>query len=208
MAININYRKARLARRASSLVEAIGWAKWLIQNGYNVDMGLMQVNSQHLQRLNLTVENVFDPCTNIRIGSMILTQNYLKARDQYGHGQNALYASLSAYNTGNFRRGFNNGYVSRVVKNAGKSVEIQPTEAIMQSPPILVSSGVTANSSSVQRSYISTASSVQQKHVHAKRSRQHYRSNAQTALKTKKTPTSSIPYSVSPYDAPTGISMN
>ena len=125
LAININYKKARLARRPANRIEAIGWAKWLIQHGYNIDMGLMQVNSQHLPRLGLSVESLFEPCTNMRVGSDILTKNYLKARTKYGSGQHALYASLSAYNTGHFERGFRNGYVNRVYNNAGKPIVVQ-----------------------------------------------------------------------------------
>jgi type IV secretion system protein VirB1 len=34
---------------------------------------------------------------------------------EFGEGQKALLAALSAYNTGEFARGFENGYVGRVV---------------------------------------------------------------------------------------------
>ena len=34
------------------------------------------------------------------------------------NSKSALYMAISAYNTGNYRAGFSNGYVSRVVKNA------------------------------------------------------------------------------------------
>lgn len=178
LAININYRRTRLARRASSMTEAIGWAKWLIQHGYNIDMGLMQVNSRQLQRLKLSVDHIFDPCTNISAGSRILTENYLKARDKYGHGQNALFASLSAYNTGHFQRGIKNGYVSRVVRNAGKPVTIQSSSRKVRSKSPTSKTTVTA-----------------QKTTH--HPTQHAR------VYTQKYQAAS-----SPYNATTGISMN
>jgi type IV secretion system protein VirB1 len=137
LAININYKKGRLARRPRDLTEAIGWSKWLIQNGYNIDMGLMQINSKNLAKFGTSVEQIFDPCTNIYVGSQILTQNYLRAKDKYGQGQNALFASLSAYNTGHFQRGLQNGYVNRVVKNANKPVIIKSAENTpLTHPPI------------------------------------------------------------------------
>jgi type IV secretion system protein VirB1 len=73
----------------------------------------MQVNSRNLVALGMTVERVLDPCTNIRSGAAILAADYAEAARRYGEGQAALQAALSAYNTGDFSRGFGNGYVAR-----------------------------------------------------------------------------------------------
>src|SRR3546814_17962381 len=65
----------------------------------------------------LTWETVFDPCTNIAALGRVLTQNYsaaINGRDP----QDALRVALSLYNTGSALRGFNNGYVAKVVRNA------------------------------------------------------------------------------------------
>jgi type IV secretion system protein VirB1 len=83
-----------------------------IARGYSVDLGLMQVNSRNLVELGLTVQQVLDPCTNIRGGATILTADYAAAARTRGDGQPALQAALSAYNTGDFYRGFANGYVA------------------------------------------------------------------------------------------------
>ncbi|MBV8401894.1 MAG: lytic transglycosylase domain-containing protein [Acetobacteraceae bacterium] len=77
------------------------------------DFGLMQVNERHLREFGVTVQEVMDPCTNVRIGGAILAANYARAVQTYGEGQRALQAALSAYNTGDFARGFANGYVAR-----------------------------------------------------------------------------------------------
>jgi type IV secretion system protein VirB1 len=207
LAININYKKVRLARRPSSLYEAIGWSKWLIQNGYNVDMGLMQVNSQHLQRYNLTVENVFDPCTNIRVGGGILTESYLKAKNQYGHGQNALFASLSAYNTGNFRRGFNNGYVSRVVKNAGKPVVIPTMQTADLAPPLASNLAEATDTSSANVASAGETRHSRGRHRHHHRHRSSH-SSRQQAFKEPQDLNVNHQYVVSPSDAPTAIEVN
>ena len=73
----------------------------------------MQVNSRNLQALGIAVFQAFDPCTNIRAGATILSADYADASRLRGPGQAALQAALSAYNTGDFYRGFENGYVAR-----------------------------------------------------------------------------------------------
>lgn len=118
LALNVNGNR-RLARQPYSRGEAIAWSDWLIRNGYSVDLGLAQINSGNLRRLGMTHEQMFDPCLNLRAGARILTENYVEASQKYGAGQTALRASISAYNTGNHRDGFANGYVSKVVASGG-----------------------------------------------------------------------------------------
>jgi type IV secretion system protein VirB1 len=77
-----------------------------------------QINSRNMRWLGLTWETVFDPCTNVAALARVLTTNYnsVKAgRDP----QTALRVALSMYNTGSQTRGFRNGYVAKVVGNAG-----------------------------------------------------------------------------------------
>ena len=93
--------------------EAAQVATRFIQRGYSVDLGLMQVNSRNLAALGMTVEQVLDPCANVRTGATILTADYAAAVRSRGPGEAALQAALSAYNTGDFQRGFANGYVAR-----------------------------------------------------------------------------------------------
>jgi type IV secretion system protein VirB1 len=61
---------------------------------------------------------VFDPCTNIAALGQILTQNYQSVADGR-HPQTALRLAISLYNTGSTSRGFRNGYVAKVIRNAG-----------------------------------------------------------------------------------------
>lgn len=93
--------------------EAVRAAKSYIAQGYSVDLGLMQVNSRHLASLGVSLEQMFNPCSNIRAAATILTADYAAAARVRGDGQSALQVALSAYNTGDFYRGFANGYVAR-----------------------------------------------------------------------------------------------
>jgi type IV secretion system protein VirB1 len=109
-ALNIN-GIGRVA--AKSKPEAIATAEVALAHGYTVDVGLMQVNSQHFIRYQITLSQAFDVCTNLRMGAWVLTSTYRQAVIKYGEGQVALQHALSAYNTGDLERGFANGYVAR-----------------------------------------------------------------------------------------------
>lgn len=115
-AIGVN--RAAAVAQPTSQAEAIRVARRLIAQGRNIDMGLAQINSANLSWLNLTVEQVFDPCTNLRAGAFILTDNYRRAVS--ARIERPLHAALSAYNTGSFTRGLSNGYVGRVMRNGGQ----------------------------------------------------------------------------------------
>lgn len=104
------------ARNAEQAARA---AETYIARGYSVDIGLMQVNSRHLAALGVTVEQMLDPCRNITAAATILTADYAAAARARGDGQSALQAALSAYNTGDFHRGFANGYVVRYYRPGG-----------------------------------------------------------------------------------------
>lgn len=105
----------RLTKQPRTVEEAKAWATWLLANGYRFDAGIAQINSANFSRFGLTPANVFDPCTNISSSSKILTTFYRNAALKYGEGQQALYAAISAYQSGNFYTGFATGYVQKVV---------------------------------------------------------------------------------------------
>jgi len=105
-------------KKADSYEAAVSEARRLIAAGASIDMGLMQINSKTMVGLGLTVEQTFDPCTNVYAGGVVLTRNYVRASGQFSDPQSALLAALSAYNTGNFRSGFKNGYVGFVLNQA------------------------------------------------------------------------------------------
>ena len=68
IAINVN-RLAGAQPRANTTQEAVAIARQFIAAGYNVDLGLMQINSRNLPTLGYTLEDAFDPCRNIAGGA-------------------------------------------------------------------------------------------------------------------------------------------
>jgi len=99
--------------------EAASIARRLISDGHLVGIGLTQVSSQHLPRLGISIEQLLDPCTNVSAGAGILHSLFVQAKGtgNYRNEDEALGAAVSAYNTGNFRDGFVNGYVRKVLAN-------------------------------------------------------------------------------------------
>ncbi len=116
LALNVN--GASQPSPQTNAASAAATAKRYVAAGYSVDLGLGQINSRNMRWLGLTWETVFDPCTNVAALGRVLTQNYntaIAGRDP----QTALRVAFSLYNTGSSSRGFRNGYVAKVVGNAG-----------------------------------------------------------------------------------------
>lgn len=124
LAVNIN-RGPRV--RPRTVEDAVAVAEAAIAAGYSVDLGLMQVNSRNLDLLGTTVVRMFDPCANVRAGAALLADAYAAAARAYGDGQPALRAALSAYNTGDFTRGFANGYVARYYRDGAGALPAEGT---------------------------------------------------------------------------------
>ena len=106
----------RLSSQPQSLAQAKATATMLLRSGLSIDMGLGMINSRNLDWLGLSVETVFDPCTNLKAMQTVLTQAYVQATRRHGAGQSALIEALSVYNTGNPVNGIRNGYVNRVYR--------------------------------------------------------------------------------------------
>jgi type IV secretion system protein VirB1 len=80
--------------------QAIRLASQLLAQGHVIDAGLAQVDSANFASYGATVASIFDPCTNLYIGSRILLRSYAGAVLHYGPGQIALWHALQAYNSG------------------------------------------------------------------------------------------------------------
>jgi type IV secretion system protein VirB1 len=118
LALSINrpmHTHKKLAHQPHSREEALAWTRWLLQNDYVVSVGLMQINIVDAAAHGFTPKELFDTCTNLKLGWKILTEKYQTPATKYGPGQRALLEALSLYNSGSPRLGFLNGYVYRVL---------------------------------------------------------------------------------------------
>ena len=123
LAIGVNspgVRKPAPATRA----QAIAAARSLIRQGYNIDLGLGQINSANLGWLGLSVEDAFEPCRNLAAAARVLATNYQAVARFAPSPDHAIATALSLYNTGDRRRGFRNGYVARVYASASTVIPL------------------------------------------------------------------------------------
>lgn len=95
--------------------EAITIAQSYINDGFSVDVGYMQLNSDNFKQLNTTLENALEPCKNIYLSSTIF-YNFYKDTSKKDSSITRVQKSLSAYNTGSYELGFKNGYVAKYDK--------------------------------------------------------------------------------------------
>lgn len=110
--LKINVNKGPRVEVASP-ADGAALARRFIAAGYSVDIGLGQINSRNLARLGVSVEQAFDPCTNLGLASRVLQEGYAQA-SRHHSGLDAISVTYSLYNTGTMTRGFRNGYVNRV----------------------------------------------------------------------------------------------
>jgi type IV secretion system protein VirB1 len=94
----------KLERQPHSLDEAVATAEALERAGRNFSVGLVQVNRFNLARFGLTYRTAFEPCANLRAGSKLLEECYLRA--VAARHPDPLAAAVSCYYSGTFSRGF------------------------------------------------------------------------------------------------------
>jgi type IV secretion system protein VirB1 len=93
---------------------AVNVANLLIGVGHRIDIGLMQINYDvWLRPTGFAIESALDPCTNIRLGTTILSANYARALARSGTSSDALTRALSQYNSGSDSRSV--GYAQTVL---------------------------------------------------------------------------------------------
>lgn len=117
----------RLERQPRNLDEAVATARMLLSAGWNASFGLGQVNKVNLAKHGLDVSSVFDPCQNLRAASAIFSDNFRRARPKAADEQHALQLALSEYYSGNYKTGFEHGYVQKVMANAAQPIPVVPS---------------------------------------------------------------------------------
>lgn len=161
-AIGVN-KAQRLTQQPKSFNQALQIADQLFEKKSSFDLGLAQINSSNLNYLKLTPSQVLDPCTNLRAMQTIFVNCFNRAKLKTSSGERAAAMAFSCYNTGNFVDGFNNGYVTKVLKNhnyvsnaLNNNPNIYKTQGQM---PVQVSSVAQSNLSNKAKDFIDITSS-------------------------------------------------
>lgn len=152
-ALNVN-GVAKQPARPTNAADAARVAQFYVARGYSVDLGLGQINSRNMAALGLTWDTVFDACTNITAAGNVLSGNYQRVRNGRVP-QHALRVALSMYNTGSQSRGFSNGYVGKVLGNAGVSQGVMPA-AFMASVDLTSPSAEATNDQTMPQSLVAS----------------------------------------------------
>jgi len=133
----VNNNTTRKSMAFASKAVAVAAAVAAVGRGESVDMGLAQINSKNLPALGLTVEQVFDPCTNIAAGANILAASYGRA--------GSLGGALSMYNTGRSDSKIGATYAQKVFGQAGVQVPAIPGGQLAKLPKLQEASSFAAN---------------------------------------------------------------
>lgn len=130
LAIGVN-GAPRVVAVVGNKSDAVAKATALVAAGRSVDLGLAQINSRNLERLDMTLEQAFEPCANLAAAARILSDGYARSDASKIGVQAAIQTALSFYNTGHPRRGFANGYVAKVTNAAERFVPALTTPALL-----------------------------------------------------------------------------
>ena len=124
----LNNNTTRKSVTFESKAAAVAAAVAAVGRSESVDMGLVQINSKNLPMLGLSVEQVFDPCTNIAAGATILAAGYERA--------GSLGGALSIYNTGRSDSKMGAAYAQNVFRQAGVKVPRVPGGQLARLPAV------------------------------------------------------------------------
>lgn len=98
-------------KQPTDLDSAVLTAKQLEREGRNYSVGLMQINKHNFSKYGVTLEQMFDPCANLKVAQQILQDCYQRS--------GSVNDALSCYYSGNFLRGYRKdfrgtSYVERI----------------------------------------------------------------------------------------------
>jgi type IV secretion system protein VirB1 len=108
---------------------AIALARTLLARGDNIDVGIGQVNSANFRAYGVDAAAMLEPCANLRAASRILAGDYASAAAAFPNPRQALWAAMSAYNTGSLYAG--GTYVAKVVAAASRAPTVPPIAILM-----------------------------------------------------------------------------
>ena len=134
-----------------SYQEAVQTAVNLMREGKGFSVGLSQIHISNVVRYRLTWQQAFDPCTNLMAGGSILKGFYSRAVSNGYRGQDAVFAALRGFNSGDIGNPVSNGYAKEILRrvaNMPVSAPLAvPTVPVRPQEVMPVTGGLAANGS-------------------------------------------------------------
>ncbi|HYD60591.1 MAG TPA: lytic transglycosylase domain-containing protein [Noviherbaspirillum sp.] len=107
--------KERLLPQPRTYEEAVRTAETLIKQGKTFSVGISQVHISNVRSYRLTWRQAFDPCTNLAYGQKILQLFHAKALKAGFTGDDAVFAALRGYNSGDIYASVSNDYAAAIL---------------------------------------------------------------------------------------------
>jgi type IV secretion system protein VirB1 len=133
----VHFDTARALVSTESNFNPWGTARALARDGRNFSVGLGQINVTNFDRLGLSLESAFDPCTNLAAMQTVLVEcleRAARAKPTANIEQHTVQRALSCYYSGNFTTGFRHGYVHKVLRAAARAKPTLPPPPTKESP--------------------------------------------------------------------------
>lgn len=109
-------------KQPKTLQEAVLFVSNYVNEKRRVSVGLAQINSSNFKMLNMSAEELFDPCNNLKAASIILSKCYKRMKSD--DVSKNLADAISCYYSGNAKTGYEQGYVDRVIANAKAEITV------------------------------------------------------------------------------------
>lgn len=106
----IGHPSVPTSKQPQTAKQAYEMATSLAEQGQRYDLGLMQISSANFGWLGLDNQTALDPCNSIKAARQVIIEG-LKVE---GKDLSSVFNTLSRYNTGNNKYGYQNGYVAAV----------------------------------------------------------------------------------------------
>ena len=117
-----------LPKNRAEVGHAYSVAHHSLKHQINISIGLMQVNSVHIQNMKSDEVVVYDPCNNIMIGSAVLKEILQRVCPERINDE-CIKPGLRQYNTGRTNPStVGNAYVDKVMQNLPKKRTYQLTQ--------------------------------------------------------------------------------
>lgn len=111
-------------KQPKSFSEAMFTIAQLENQKKNYSVGIAQINKSNFKKYGINAEKALDACTNLKVASEILTECFNRANNGKKTEKSALKDALSCYYSGNFKTGYEHGYVNKVEMHASPTVSV------------------------------------------------------------------------------------
>ncbi len=110
--------KDTLLQQPRDMAQAVATAEKLILEGRTFSVGLAQIHVSNILAFGVTWRQSFDACTSLHYAQIVFQDFHAKAVKAGFKGDDATFAALRGYNSGNIFAIVSNAYAARIMASA------------------------------------------------------------------------------------------